>query len=181
MPPLPDLAEQAKVEALVGAFGSDAVRERMKAWRGVVLDMIRKDYVLRLDEAETKRGSGPSGVDNAELWRFIHEARPKEQETRELLTHEIAVELGHRSTEAGDRRTASSRATRAARPRDRPDDLVTPSQGAHRRGGKTARQSLGPGRQSGCVRSHWWGRHGGRPTPPTAPPRPGVGGWVPIG
>ena len=31
-------------------------------------------------------------------------------------------------------------------------------------------RSLGPGSQSGCVRSRWWGRHGGRPTPPTAPP-----------
>jgi hypothetical protein len=121
VPPLPDLAEQAKVEAVVGAFGSDAVRERMQVWRAVVLDMIRKDDVLRRDDAETKRGSQPSGLDTADVWRLIHEARPKERETRELLTHEIAAELGHRS--APDTGQASEE--RRPRPSVRPEDLVT--------------------------------------------------------
>jgi hypothetical protein len=95
VPPLPDLAEQATVEARVGAFGSMAVRERMEEWRTVVRDMIHKDFLISLEQDDRESGRA-SGVDFGQPWRELHEARPVEREARQLLADEIAGELGHR-------------------------------------------------------------------------------------
>jgi hypothetical protein len=99
VPPLPDLAEQATAEARVGAFGSIPVRERLEVWRSIVHDIIGKDYLIRLQEADAEQGRPAVEVGQPRL--EIHNARPKEREAREALAHQIAVELGHRSDDAG--------------------------------------------------------------------------------
>jgi hypothetical protein len=94
VPPLPDLAEQATVEARVGAFGSIPVRERLDVWRSIVHDIIGKDFLIRLQEADAEHARPAVNVGQPRL--EIHNARPKEREAREALAHQIAVELGHR-------------------------------------------------------------------------------------
>jgi hypothetical protein len=140
VPPLPDLAEQATVEARVGAFGSIPVRERLDVWRSIVHDIIGKDHLIGLQEtdAEQERPAVNVGVPRLE----IHNARPKEREAREALAHQIAVELGHRSdagvtagdtiqlpesTSPGDTtiQLPESTSTRPVEPSVRPEDLVT--------------------------------------------------------
>ena len=93
VPPLPDLAEQATVEARVGAFGSMAVRERMEEWRTIVRDMIHKDFLISLEQDDRESGRA-SGVDFGQPWRELHEARPVEREARQLLADEILGSLG---------------------------------------------------------------------------------------
>jgi hypothetical protein len=95
VPPLPDLAEQATVEARVGAFGSIPVCERLDVWRSIVHDIIGKDSLIRLQEADAEQGRPATDVGQPRL--EIHNARPKEREAREALAYQIAVELGHRS------------------------------------------------------------------------------------
>jgi hypothetical protein len=93
-PPLPSLEEQAHTNALVKAFGSDAVRQHMANWRSVVDKMITTARSIKWRE------SGQSvPQENEPNWRrvFDEELRPQEREERESLANQVAHELGCRS------------------------------------------------------------------------------------
>ena len=97
--PLPSLAEQAHAEALVKAFGSDEVLERMETWRTVVQEMID---TTRLIELEDKGDTIPQAGEPIARQVFL-QLKPQERETREALVNQVAVELGHRTDANPDR------------------------------------------------------------------------------
>jgi hypothetical protein len=97
VPRMPDIDVQGQVNALVGAYGSSLVRERLDAWRAIVLHMISMDRVIGMSEQHGTDRASTSGADFTEFWEKIHEDRPKELEARKALTDQIAAELGHRS------------------------------------------------------------------------------------
>jgi hypothetical protein len=98
VPKLPELPEQARVEALVKAFGSDGVRERMESWRTVVHQMTK---TARLIELEDKGQSIPQAGEKSARAVFDLELRAQERTTREAIADQVAVELGHRTDAAG--------------------------------------------------------------------------------
>jgi len=85
VPELPPLAEQAHTEALVRAFGSDKVLDRMKTWRDIVRTMRALDIQIR-------------AADGGELdaRRDFDGLRAQEVVAREALGDQVAVDLGHR-------------------------------------------------------------------------------------
>lgn len=84
-PVLPTLDEQATTAALVHAFGSKAVKERMQAWRDVALYMTHLAGVIRTEE---------SGGDKDFLHRkMFADRRPEESAARMSLAEQIATEL----------------------------------------------------------------------------------------
>ncbi len=85
VPEMPSLVEQAHTEALVRAFGSEKVLQRMKTWRGVLREMQALDNVIRLAPGDHHQAR--SGFD---------ELRPQEKAAREALGDQVAVDLGHR-------------------------------------------------------------------------------------
>jgi hypothetical protein len=88
VPPLPTLEEQARVDALVKAFGSDEVLTLAETWRSIVLKMIKCDRLIKMGlEHEIERSPR---VDFAEL-------QPQEREAREAIADQVAAELGHRN------------------------------------------------------------------------------------
>ncbi len=89
--PLPSFEEQAHTEALVRAFGSDAVRERMETWRSVVRQMVTQAELTEWEEAHPTQG--PSLGKSPRV--TLHELRPEERTAREALANQVAVELGH--------------------------------------------------------------------------------------
>jgi hypothetical protein len=94
VPPLPELQEQAHVTALVKAFGSDEVLERMETWRTVVRKML---HTGRLIELEDKGYSIRQAGEPTARQDFDLELRPQERRTREALANQVAIELGHRT------------------------------------------------------------------------------------
>ncbi len=80
VPDLPSLESQRRVRARIAAYGSRAVKDRMRAWDTVGF------AALRAAEGISR------GDDNARL--DLHERRGKEKEAREALADEIANELG---------------------------------------------------------------------------------------
>ncbi|ORB66942.1 hypothetical protein [Mycolicibacterium tusciae] len=94
VPPVPSLEEQAHTVALVRAFGSALVLERMYAWRAIVREMVATAEFIAWDEANPGRPR-----ENGErLPRLVlHELRTKEREAREALGDQVASELGHRN------------------------------------------------------------------------------------
>ena len=85
---LPSLPEQAHTEALVNAFGSAEVRERMKTWRDVALEVISTVTQIRWEEAD------PTGAEESPR-RTLEHLRGQERVAREALANQVAVELGH--------------------------------------------------------------------------------------
>jgi hypothetical protein len=91
---LPSLEEQAHTVALVQAFGSDEVLERMETWRAVVRKIITPVELIKWEEADpaTRQRDGEPIARVA-----LDELRPQERTTREALANQVAVELGHRA------------------------------------------------------------------------------------
>jgi hypothetical protein len=58
VPQMPDLDVQGRVNALVGALRLTLVRERLDAWREVVLHMIAMDHVIGMSVAGVRHGHG---------------------------------------------------------------------------------------------------------------------------
>ena len=85
VPELPPLAEQAHTEALVRAFGSDKVLDRMKTWRDIVRTMRALDIQIRAAD-----GGQPDAR------RDFDGLRAQEVVAREALGDQVAVDLGHR-------------------------------------------------------------------------------------
>lgn len=96
VPPLPDLAAQAQVQALVGAFGSTEVRDLERAWRDSVRAVIKAVQAINV-ATSTEGRHGVTGIDKMGTWRRLdEELRPAERAAREALADGIARELGHR-------------------------------------------------------------------------------------
>jgi hypothetical protein len=91
---LPSLEEQVRTVALVRAFGSDEVLERMETWLDVVMKMITTVELIKWEEAEpATRQSDDEPIARVTLG----ELRTEERTTREALANQVAVELGHRT------------------------------------------------------------------------------------
>jgi hypothetical protein len=93
---LPSLDIQADAAALVAAFGTPEVEEKLEAWRSVLRQMITQaGLVPRQDER-------PADVPPGELIARakIHELRPEEKKRRDALAAQVRSELafGYRST-----------------------------------------------------------------------------------
>ncbi len=87
VPPLPTLEAQARVDALVKAFGSTEVLACADRWRTVVLKLIKEDRLIKMG-LEHEVEHSPRG-------RFF-ELQKEERATREALGNQVAIELGHR-------------------------------------------------------------------------------------
>jgi hypothetical protein len=87
-------AEQAHTGALVNAFGSDRVLERMETWRAVVRKIITTVELVGWEEADpaTRQREGEPTARAT-----LHELRPQECTAREALANQVAAELGHRT------------------------------------------------------------------------------------
>lgn len=90
-PDLPSINERAHTEALVKAFGSAEVRERMEVWRDVVKEMIATVGLIRWIEADTTAHRGIQENPRGKLEGL----RRQEREAREALGNQVAVELRH--------------------------------------------------------------------------------------
>ncbi len=88
---LPSLPEQAHTEALINAFGSAEVRERMKTWRDIVSEVISTVTQIRWEEAD------PTGKRYSEESprRTLERLRGEERVAREGLANQVAAELRH--------------------------------------------------------------------------------------
>lgn len=104
--------------AVVGAFGSTAVRTRQEEWKLAVHAISRAD--LEIGMAQGARDAGrPTRIDDMDVWgRLEDDPRPAESATRKALADAIAAELGHRSepVEAPDRDQASESGAAAPGP-----------------------------------------------------------------
>ncbi len=89
--PLPSFEVQADASALMGAFGSEAVREKREAWESVVRKMASLVNQIRWEEADPTGGRIPQISSRATL----HELRPDERAARQALADQVAVELRH--------------------------------------------------------------------------------------
>lgn len=90
--PLPELDEQAEVEAFVNAFGSNDVRAALGAWRGIVRDVIAAVGLIDLEAQDAQRAR-PSGVDYGSPYMKLHELCPVERSARESLARQVSREL----------------------------------------------------------------------------------------
>ncbi|MET9303559.1 hypothetical protein ABZX66_30030 [Micromonospora aurantiaca] len=90
VPPLPELSEQARSNALVGAYASPAVKERYQAWRKVVMEAI--GAVEDIEFALANPDAGLSHIKPRRELDFKH--RPAEGDARRALADQIAAELG---------------------------------------------------------------------------------------
>lgn len=90
---LPSFEKQAHTAALVNAFGSNEVRERMDTWQTVVRKIITAAELIQREEAQPtrERDGQPSPM------LTLHQLRPQERATREALADQVAAELGHRT------------------------------------------------------------------------------------
>ena len=91
----PELTDEATADALLGAFGSDPVRELYDAWRVAVILIEREYQVLAWNHSNEGRGPDePPALQ--ELANLVDDLRPKEQTARKALITQVAHELGHR-------------------------------------------------------------------------------------
>jgi hypothetical protein len=87
--PLPPLSEQAEVQALVRAFGSADLIERMDAWAKVTQEMGYAEQLIHIEVAD-------GGKEITGRRQFI-ELRPQEFELRRTMAEAVGAELGQRS------------------------------------------------------------------------------------
>jgi hypothetical protein len=78
--------------ALLSAFGTDAVRERHKAWRQSVTDIEEEENTLRWNWEQNGDPEAAIGLD--ELKKLLEELRPNELAARSALADAVAAELG---------------------------------------------------------------------------------------
>jgi hypothetical protein len=90
--PEPPVTDRAAMTALLSAFGTDAVRERHKAWRQSVTDIEEEENTLRWNWEQD--GDPEAGIGLDQLQRLLEELRPKELAARSALADAVAAELG---------------------------------------------------------------------------------------
>lgn len=105
-PPLPPLAEQARVEARVRAFGSEAVLHAQQAWRMSVQKIIKVDEDLRYHETITTKGH-KSSIDDARLLADLPDLRERELQARKEMSDLVACELKARPLQPRDNDTSA--------------------------------------------------------------------------
>lgn len=92
-PPLPTLEEQAKIQALVGAYASSTVRDFMQAWQEVLTKVRVANMTIGFAQEKESRGV----IDAGEQWiRLEQDLRPAERHARQALVDQVSLELGHR-------------------------------------------------------------------------------------
>jgi hypothetical protein len=79
LPDLPSLDTQRRVRVRVAAYGSDGVKDRMKAWYDVALKAMRTAEAVSRDEDGARKE--------------LHDLREAENKVREALADQIANEL----------------------------------------------------------------------------------------
>lgn len=89
--PLPGLDEQAEVEAVVNAFGSDAVRTALEAWRAIIKDTIATVGLIDLERDAQERNM--SAETDFDPYLKLHDLRPEERQAREALARQVGLEL----------------------------------------------------------------------------------------
>lgn len=89
--PLPPLEEQVQTQALVAAFGSEAVRKYTRGWLTVVRAMQTAVQRIQCEEADPTRRS----EENPRV--LLEKLREQEREARGALEERVAIELGHRA------------------------------------------------------------------------------------
>jgi hypothetical protein len=87
VPPLPSLEEQAHAEAVVRAFGSNEVRERMENWEAVLRRVVSTVEQVGWEEADPRRASQRSPR------LTLEELRPQERVARQALAEQVSAEL----------------------------------------------------------------------------------------
>jgi hypothetical protein len=93
VPDLPSMADQARVAAVLGAFGSKEVQDLRAQWIAVVREQIHAVEGL----AWSKKFPGSPSLDVGEYYVKVHENRPREVAAREAMVARVAKELGHRA------------------------------------------------------------------------------------
>jgi hypothetical protein len=97
-PPLPDLNQQVRAQALMAAFGSDQVRDLLDRWRETVNEVSRADILIgfesqRRGEPREMRGE-PIKIGNQDPWLALEQTlRPAEAAARGALGKRINQEL----------------------------------------------------------------------------------------
>jgi len=93
--PLPSLEMQADTAALVNAYGTAAVRQRMETWEAVVRQMITQAELVDWEERDPPKAGDPrlerpyTNSPRGALDRL----RPQEAETRRAFEDQVRVEL----------------------------------------------------------------------------------------
>jgi hypothetical protein len=85
--PLPSFDEQAHVEAVVMAFGSNEVRKLMADWRGVVVKINATVQQINWEESNPLRASQRSPR------LTLEELLPEERAARQALAEQVSAEL----------------------------------------------------------------------------------------
>jgi len=89
-PPLPGLAEQARVQALLAAYGSPQVVDLYHAHHKTIAEILKLDQLIA---SVVERGE-EVGVGRSDLWeRLDTKLRPDEAAARKALALRVAVEL----------------------------------------------------------------------------------------
>jgi hypothetical protein len=92
VPPLPELDEQARVEAVVKAYASAGIRELFEQYLETVSAIARMECQINFLLEHGERAGGP---DSAELWQQLDDTlRPGELAARRALAAQVSVELG---------------------------------------------------------------------------------------
>ncbi len=89
VPELPDLAKQARANALINAYGSSKAITFYQAWRKAADEVLQSATQVLLAERD---GSGPRGALDARR-DLDTSLRGREADARKLLGDELAVEL----------------------------------------------------------------------------------------
>jgi len=93
LPPLPELKEQAAMQARLLAYGSENVATLWDAWNGSINDVRRAGRKLDLYDAAI-RSQTITRIDQPEVIRELEdELRPRELERRKRLADKINAEL----------------------------------------------------------------------------------------
>ncbi len=93
-PLLPSPEEQARMEALVTAFGSKEVRDLKTEWWKEIAEILLRDEDIAYWQ---KDGGDDSGGEQAS-WKALRKHQKAEPEMRRALGEQIAKELEHPST-----------------------------------------------------------------------------------
>jgi len=97
-PPLPSLPQQARVQALIDAYASDAVKGLMKSWQDVVTKVRVADMTIGFASQRDGVRSPAAAEQRQQLeekgWQELMALRPAEHAARQALADQVAAELG---------------------------------------------------------------------------------------
>lgn len=105
LPPLPPLERQVRAQALVSAYGSDAVRELHGTWTSAMVQIRSAAQTIAYMRAEIDMRKTNLGVErfaeaeSEQRQKIALECRLAEQTAREALARQVSLELGHRAAD----------------------------------------------------------------------------------